>query len=267
MPLPVTERRTIDSAALRDGLMETGAEVHFDRLHRALYSTDASVYQIVPLGVVLPRVEADVVEIVRICSRFRVPLTARGGGTSQAGQCIGAGVIIDCSKHFNRILEINAAEGWARVQPGCVLDDLDDAAKPHGLHFAPDISTSNRATIGGMIANNSSGTHSLIHGKTIDHVLELRVALADGSIVGAQPLDEQDLAAKAEQNDLEGAGYRAVQQVAAKYADEIERRYPKLLRRVGGYNLDSFVNPFSRDAERSARSARRAASRRNGFDL
>jgi FAD/FMN-containing dehydrogenase/Fe-S oxidoreductase len=240
LSLPVTQNPTIDVAALRDALLQTGAEVHFDRLHRALYSTDASVYQIVPLGVVLPRTESDIIEVLRICTQFKVPLTARGGGTSQAGQCIGAGVILDCSKHFNRIVEINQSEGWARVQPGCVLDDLNEAAKPHGLHFAPDISTSNRATIGGMVANNSSGTHSLIHGKTIDHVMGLRVALADGSIIEARPLDEQTLAAKTAQNDLEGAGYRTVQRLASKHAEEIERRFPKILRRVGGYNLDSF---------------------------
>src|SRR6266851_5216954 len=220
-PLPLAPSNTIDAAALRDALMRTGAEVRFDRLNRALYSTDASVYQIVPLGVVLPRSDADVIQVVRICSEFRVPLTARGGGTSQAGQCIGAGVILDCSKHFNVILEINAAECWARVQPGCVLDDLNDAVKPHGLQFAPDISTSNRATIGGMIANNSSGTHSLIHGKTIDHVPGLKVLLSDGSIIHLQPLDEKAMEAKCRQADLEGAGYRKVRLLAKIHAGEI----------------------------------------------
>src|SRR6516164_2155638 len=268
LPLPVTQNPTIDVAALRDALSHTGADVHFDRLHRALYSTDASVYQILPLGVVLPRTEGDIVEIVRICSRIGVPLTARGGGTSQAGQCIGAGVILDCSKHFNRILEINAAEGWARVQSGCVLDDLNEAVKPHGLHFAPDISTSNRATIGGMIANNSSGTHSLIHGKTIDHVLGLRVALADGSIIETRPLNEQELAAKIGKDDLEGAAYRTVQRLAEQHAEEIDRRFPRILRRVGGYNFDSFVFPFSRrprDDDSGTASPRGRPL--NGFDL
>src|SRR5205807_1255615 len=136
-----------------------------------------------PLGVVLPKSEADIRATLDACVRFNVPLTARGGGTSQAGQAIGPGIVLDCSKYFNRVLEINAAERWARVQPGCVLDDLNLAVKGHDLQFAPDISTSNRATIGGMIANNSSGTHSLIHGKTVDHVQELKVVLADGSII------------------------------------------------------------------------------------
>src|SRR5438552_10806112 len=115
-PLPLAADSSIDVAGLRDALAGPGAEVRFDRLSRALYSTDASVYQIVPLGVVLPRSEADVVAVVKACDRFRVPLTARGGGTSQAGQAIGPGVVLDCSKYFNRVLEINAPERWARVE-------------------------------------------------------------------------------------------------------------------------------------------------------
>src|SRR5262249_35411709 len=112
----------VDVAAFRSALVAGGGgEVRFDRLSRAIYSTDASVYQIVPLGVVLPRTEVDVVHAVKTCARFGLPLTARGGGTSQAGQCIGPGVILDCSKYFHDILEVSAAERWARVRPGCVL--------------------------------------------------------------------------------------------------------------------------------------------------
>jgi FAD/FMN-containing dehydrogenase/Fe-S oxidoreductase len=233
---------SVDAVALRSALAAaiTG-EVRFERLDRALYSTDASVYQIVPLGVVLPKSAEDVKATLRICARFGVPITARGGGTSQAGQSIGPGVILDFSKYCNRILEINAAEKWARVEPGCVLDDLNQQVKPLGLQFAPDISTANRATIGGMIANNSSGTHSIIHGKTGDHVRELKVLLADGSVIDTGPLKEAELAAKCARHDLEGAGYRALLRLATEHADEIERRYPKILRRVGGYNLDGFV--------------------------
>src|SRR3954470_19464748 len=142
--------RPASLAPLLEALKSTvTGEVRSDRLTRALYATDASVYQVVPVAVVLPRSEADVLATIRACGRFGVPLTARGGGTSQAGQCIGPGVILDCSKHFNRVLEIDAAERRARVEPGCVLDALNLALKPHNLQFAPDISTSNRATIGG----------------------------------------------------------------------------------------------------------------------
>jgi FAD/FMN-containing dehydrogenase/Fe-S oxidoreductase len=228
--------------ALRDLLARTvTGEVRFDRLSRALYSTDASVYQIVPLGVVLPRTEADVIATVNACARFRVPLTARGGGTSQAGQAIGPGVQLDCSKYFNRILEINPTERWVRVEPGCVLDDLNLQVKPLGLHFAPDISTSNRATLGGMIANNSSGTHSVVYGKTVDHVLELKVVLADGQVVHLRPLNGEELESKCGQADREGECYRVVRRLAAEHAAEIEWRFPKILRRVGGYNLDLFT--------------------------
>ena len=215
--------------------------MRYDRLSRALYATDASVYQIVPLMVAFPATADDVVAAVRVCAQFGVPITARGGGTSQAGQSIGAGVILDCSKHFDRVLEINPAERWARVEPGCVLDDLNLALKPHRLQFAPDVSTSNRATIGGMIANNSSGARSVLYGKTIDHVLELKTVLSDGSLVHLKPVTEPELEAKCSQQDLEGACYRVTRRLAAEHADEIDRRFPKILRRVGGYNLDEFV--------------------------
>jgi FAD/FMN-containing dehydrogenase/Fe-S oxidoreductase len=233
--------RTVDVAGLQAALRAVGGEVRFDRLSRALYSTDASVYQIVPVGVVLPKSEEDVRATLEACARFGVPITARGGGTSQAGQAIGPGVILDCSKYFNQVLEVNAAERWVRVRPGCVLDDLNAQVRPHGLHFAPDISTSNRATVGGMLANNASGTHSVIHGLTIDHVLEVKALLTDGSIVDCRPLTDAELDAKCTQDNREGDCYRVVRRLATEQAGEIERRYPKILRRVGGYNLERFV--------------------------
>src|SRR5437899_2276740 len=248
--LPVVESKSeapFDLAGLEKALNSSvRGEVRFDRLSRALYSTDASVYQIVPLGVVIPKSEEDIIAVVKICGQFRVPITVRGGGTSQAGQAIGPGLQIDCSKYFNSILDINPDERWARVQPGCVLDDLNAEAKRSGLHFPHDISTSNRATLGGMIANNSSGARSVIYGKTIDHVLELKAVLSDGSVVRLGPLNEAELEAKSRQQDLEGDCYRVLRRLAGEHRDEIARRYPKILRRVGGYNLDEFVNPSFR---------------------
>jgi FAD/FMN-containing dehydrogenase/Fe-S oxidoreductase len=238
--LPVLDGEP-DLAGLHAELAKTLAgEVRFDRLTRALYSTDASVYQIVPAGIVLPRTDDDVVATVRACARFGVPLTARGGGTSQAGQSIGPGVILDTSKYLNCVLDIDAEGRRVRVQPGCVLDDLNAQLRPSGLQFAPDISTSNRATIGGMVANNSSGARSVIYGKTIDHVHELKVVLADGSVIQCAPLDVPHLEARCRQDDLEGRCYRAVCRLASEQAQEIDRRFPKILRRVGGYNLDRF---------------------------
>src|SRR5207247_7753169 len=134
----------------------------------------------------------DIVRTVGIARRHGVSITARGGGTSQAGQAIGTGLQLDTSKYFNRLLEVNAAERWARVEPGIVLDELNAALRPHGLRFAPDISTASRATVGGMISNNSSGARSVLYGKTIDHVLDLEVVLADGTVHRFQPLGGPD---------------------------------------------------------------------------
>ncbi|MGH9143075.1 MAG: FAD-binding and (Fe-S)-binding domain-containing protein, partial [Vicinamibacterales bacterium] len=223
-------------------------EVRFDTVSCALYSTDASVYQIEPLGVVLPRGRDDVVQAVQIAARHGVSITARGGGTSQAGQAIGAGIQLDTSKYVNRILEVNATERWAWIEPGVVLDVLNAHLKASGLRFAPDISTASRATVGGMIANNSSGARSVLYGKTIDHVLELQVVLADGSVAHFRPLDAAQLETACAGATLEASCYRTTRELAAASRDEVERRFPKLLRRVGGYNLDEFVDsgrPFN----------------------
>jgi FAD/FMN-containing dehydrogenase/Fe-S oxidoreductase len=216
-------------------------EVRFDRVSRALYSTDASVYQIEPLGVVLPRSLDDIVHAVQIARRHGVSITARGGGTSQAGQAIGPGLQLDTSKFLNRVLDLNVAERWAWIEPGVVLDELNAPLRAHGLRFAPDISTASRATVGGMISNNSSGARSVLYGKTIDHVLELKVVLADGSVAHFRPLTTAELDAACAGDGLEAACYRTVRQLGASCKDEIERRFPKVLRRVGGYNLDEFV--------------------------
>ncbi len=215
-------------------------EVRFDKISRALYSNDASVYQIEPAGVVIPRHREDLIRVVNICRRLRQPMTMRGGGTSQAGQAIGEGIIVDTSKYFHRVLEVNAEERWARVEPGIVLDELNAQLAAHGLRFAPDISTASRATIGGMMANNSSGARSVLYGKTIDHVLEQVVMLCDGSIAHFREISRDEIP---NGESLEAACYRTVLRLAREHADEIERRYPKVLRRVGGYNLDEFTNP------------------------
>src|SRR3954466_13616657 len=233
------------SALQRDLEREITGEVRFDRVSRALYSTDASVYQIEPVGVIVPRTREDVVGAVQIAARHRVSITARGGGTSQAGQAIGAGLQLDTSKFLNRILEVNAAERWAWIEPGVVLDELNAHLRPSGLRFAPDISTASRATIGGMIANNSSGARSVLYGKTIDHVLEVRVVLADGSTAHFRPLAAAELDAACAGDTLAASCYRTIRETAERCRDEIDRRFPKVLRRVGGYNLDAFVDASS----------------------
>ena len=217
--------------------------MRFDKVSRALYSTDASVYQIEPIGVVVVKSRADVVETVKICRQFGCSLTLRGGGTSQAGQAIGPGLQVDTSKYFNRLLEVDATARWARVEPGIVLDELNAALRPHGLRFAPDISTANRATVGGMMANNSSGARSVLYGKTIDHVLAQDLVLSDGSEAHFAPLQPADVDAICRRDTLEASCYREVLRLARQHAAEIASRYPKVLRRVGGYNLDCFVDP------------------------
>ncbi len=216
-------------------------DVRFDPISRALYATDASIYQIEPLGVVLPRDEQDVAATLRLARKHGVAVLPRGGGTSLAGQTVGRAIQLDFTRHMNKLLEVNAAEGWAWVEPGLVLDELNALLVTHDRKFAPDVSPSNRATIGGMIGNNSSGMYSLVYGKTIDHVLELKVMLADGSVTTLGPLDEDGLRQKLMLDSLEGRAYRTTRRLGRELADEIEARFPKVLRRVGGYNLDAFV--------------------------
>src|SRR5688572_30595663 len=218
-------------------------EVRFDAVTRGLYSTDASVYQIQPLGVVIPRSHEAVIRAVTIAATHGVPITPRGGGTSQAGQSIGAGLVLDTSKYLNRVIEVNPDERWARVEPGVVLDELNAMLRQHQLRFAPDVSSASRATVGGMMANNSSGARSVLYGKTIDHVLEQRVVLADGSLAHFHPLDAGQLSRAQQGDSIEARAYRGVPELAIRHAAEIDRRFPKVLRRVGGYNLDAFVDP------------------------
>lgn len=222
---------------------EITGEVRFDTVSRALYSTDASVYQIMPLGVVVPKNREDLITAVTTAARHRCPVTLRGGGTSQAGQAIGAGIQIDTSKYYNRVLEVNPEELWCRVEPGIVLDELNAELKVHSMRFAPDISTASRATIGGMMANNSSGARSVYYGKTIDHVLEQTVLFADGTIAQLKPLRESELEAACEGETIPAKGYRLMRRLGVELADEVEARFPKVLRRVMGYNLDEFGDP------------------------
>jgi FAD/FMN-containing dehydrogenase/Fe-S oxidoreductase len=218
-------------------------EVRFDRYSRLLYSTDASMYEIEPIGVVIPRHKGDVQAAMEIANQCNVPVLPRGGGTSLAGQTVGHAIVMDFSKYLNKVLEVNKEEFWCRVQPGLVQDELNAHVKSMGLLFGPDTSTSNRATIGGMIGNNSAGAHSIAYGKTIDHVLELTVFLSDGSEVILRDLSPGALEAKIKDNGLEGQIYREVLRRANEHRGEILARYPKIMRRVSGYNLDEFVKP------------------------
>src|SRR5262245_8274546 len=189
--------RANDGDDLRAALASSiEGEVRFDSISQALYSTDASVYQILPLGVVIPKSRDDVIRTVNMCREAGVSITARGAGTSQAGQAIGKGVQLDFSKYLHRVLSLDPESQLVRVEPGIVLDEFNVFLKPYGLLLPLDISTSDRATIGGMIANNSSGTRSVVYGKTLDYVQSLTVLLSDGSIAEFRPMKKDQLNAK-----------------------------------------------------------------------
>src|SRR5262250_279392 len=222
-------------------------DIRFDRFTRLLYSTDASMYQIEPIGVVVPRHKGDVQAVIEVANRLGVPVLPRGGGTSLAGQTVGRAIVLDFSKYMKNVLNVNQEELWCRVQPGLVQDELNAHVRPMGLQFGPDTSTSNRATIGGMIGNNSAGAHSLTYGKTLDHVLDLTVLLADGSELVLKDLSPESLDNKLRANTSEGRVYREVAQRAQEHRSEILARYPKIMRRVSGYNLDEFIKsqPFN----------------------
>jgi FAD/FMN-containing dehydrogenase/Fe-S oxidoreductase len=216
-------------------------EVRFDPPSRKLYSTDASIYQIEPLGVVIPRSIEDIVATVQIAGEMRISITARGGGTSLSGQSIGPGVVMDCSKYLSAILDIDPSARVARIQPGVVLDTLNRAAGAHNLQFGPDVATASRANLGGMIGNNSAGSRSIVYGKTIDHVRRVDVVLSDGSRTTFGPIDAGQWQRRGVGTTLESTIYRQVRQIVADERDEIQRRFPRILRRVSGYNLDSLL--------------------------
>ncbi|MDL1879365.1 FAD-binding oxidoreductase, partial [Cytophagia bacterium CHB2] len=167
-------------------------DILFDDVARYLYSTDASLYQIQPVGVVIPRDKDDVIQAMRTAAKYGVAILPRGGGTSLAGQTVGHALVIDCSKYMTALLEVNAQERWVRVEPGIVRDELNRKIKATGLHFTPDVATSSRAAVGGMIANNSAGTHSIVYGKTVDQVISLRALLADGEEVEFRELTPEE---------------------------------------------------------------------------
>ncbi|MGR3401017.1 FAD-binding oxidoreductase, partial [Paracoccus sp. (in: a-proteobacteria)] len=212
---------------------EFSGEILFDTFSRGRYSTDASFYQIMPQGVAIPRGFADVEAALAVARDADVPVTGRGGGTSQCGQTINSGLILDNSVHFNRILELDPANRRVVVEPGIVLDDLNRALKPHGLWFPVDVSTASRATIGGMAANNSCGGRSLRYGTMRDNVISIEAIMADGTLAQFGPVGPRGGPSDALVDPLLAMG--------RDHAALIEARIPKLTRRVGGYNIDALV--------------------------
>lgn len=230
---PSRDTRAFEAALRR----RVRGDVRFDAATRGMFSTDASIYQQMPRAVVAPRDAEDVRAALDVARAHGVPITSRGGGTSLAGQTVGFGLVLDFSKHMHGVMEINAKERWARVQPGLIRDHLNEHLRGTGLLFAPETSTSSRAAVGGMIGNNSSGMMSIRYGRTSEHVLDVTALLADGSVVrlgpsATPPASPREAELRAQLLAL-GAQHRAL----------IESRWPRVLRRVGGYSLDELLKP------------------------
>lgn len=224
--------------ALRQGMH---GDVYNDALHRGIFSTDASIYQIRPLVVAYPKDEADVVMAVTLAREYRVPILARGGGTSLAGQTVAEALVLDFTKYMHHILHYDPAGQKVTVQPGISRGELNAYIHPDGLEFAPDPATSTRATIGGMIANNSSGTKSILYGKTSDHVIALKVLLSDGTILHTRDYSHSEIDAL-NANTREGQLWQALYHAVQTHAEEIRECFPKTMRRVGGYCLDELID-------------------------
>jgi FAD/FMN-containing dehydrogenase/Fe-S oxidoreductase len=216
-------------------------EVRFDAGSRALYATDASNYRQVPIGVVIPQDADDVIATVAAARKFGAPILSRGGGTSLAGQCCNVAVVMDMSKHLNRVIDIDPSKKLAWVDPGCVLDDLRHAAEQFGLTFGPDPATHNHCTIGGMCGNNSCGVHAQMAGRTADNIRELAVLTYDGLQMRVGPTSDEQLRAYMQESGRVGEIYRKLNDLRNRYADLIRKRYPKIPRRVSGYNLDELL--------------------------
>lgn len=230
-----------DLALARELRSKTRAEVRFDEGSRALYSTDASNYRQVPIGVVIPRTIDDIVATVAICREYQVPILARGGGTSLAGQCCNVAVVIDTSKYLNRIVALEPESKTALVEPGCVLDDLRNAAEQHGLTFGPDPSTHSHNTLGGMIGNNSCGVHSVMAGRTSDNVEALEILTYDGYRTWVAATPEGDLRQLCAMPGRCGQIYSALRELRDRCSDGIRERFPDIPRRVSGFNLPALL--------------------------
>ena len=237
--------------ALSQLAQQLEGELHFDSLMRTLYSTDASAYQELPLAVALPKTEGDIKALIQFAKTHKTSIIPRTAGTSLAGQCVGDGIVVDVSKYFTKILEFNAEEGWVRVQPGVVRDRLNHFLKPHGYFFSPITSTANRAMIGGMVGNNSSGTTSIVYGTTREHVLELHTILSDGSEVVFKEIDTATFEKKKQQTDLEGQIYQHIfeELSQSEIQQNIIKEFPKpsIHRRNTGYAVDYLLKtaPFN----------------------
>jgi FAD/FMN-containing dehydrogenase/Fe-S oxidoreductase len=233
---------TLDAQALADDLArEVDGEVRFDGGSRSLYATDASNYRQVPIGVVIPHSIEAILKTLEICRRHDAPVLARGAGTSLCGQTCNVAVVIDTSKYLKRVLSVDAPQRLARVEPGVVCDSLRHAAEEHGLTFGPDPATHSRCTLGGMIGNNSCGAHSVMAGKTVDNIQRLEIVTYDGLRMWVGPTSEEELARIISEGGRRGEIYSGLKALRDRYAGLVRTRFPRIKRRVSGYNLDELL--------------------------
>jgi FAD/FMN-containing dehydrogenase len=262
MPEVATMKEQITTIA--EGLQTLGleGEVRSDMSSRLMYATDASIYREEPLAVVWPRHSEDLKKLLAFAAKHRIGIIPRAAGTSLAGQVVGSGIVADISRHFGKILEINAAERWVRLEPGVVPDELNAILRSHGLLFGPETSTSSRCNIGGMIGNNACGLHSVVYGSVRDHIIEVKALLHDGSEVVFGELTEEQYRQKCTLDTAEGLIYREIDSIMsdADNRDAILREYPDrtIPRRNTGYALDDLLygGPFTAGAGRGINLAR-----------
>jgi FAD/FMN-containing dehydrogenase len=242
LPSATAERRRDAARDLADALKRRIAgEVRFDRASRAAYATDLSIYRQVPIGVVIPRNAEDVEATLEACRARGVPILGRGCGTSLAGQCCNVAVVLDFSKYMNRILALDPDGRRAKVEPGVINDQIRAAAKRHGLTFPPDPATHAYCTVGGNIGNNSCGVHTVMGGKTVDNVEALEIVTYDGLRMRVGATSDEQFALIRNGGGRRAEIYSKLKELAARYAEEIRRRYPDIPRRVSGYNLDDLL--------------------------
>jgi len=219
-------------------LKKSGLVYKTDQITRLLYSTDSSIYQVMPLGVVWPREDSEVSATLEIAQKHGVPVLPRGGGTSLAGQAIGEALILDFSRHMDQVLDLNPGEKTVTAQPGVILGTLNRKLAAHHLMFGPDPASADRATIGGVLGNNATGAHSILYGMSHDHLVEAETILADGSSALLKAHDNGTLSGVLQKNTLESSIYRKIPKILEHYQEEIKNNYPKTFRNVAGYNLN-----------------------------
>ena len=233
---------TIDAAALENELRRTvKGEVRFDAGSKAMYAVDGSNYRQVPIGVVVPKSREDVIQTVAACRKFGAPVLSRGGGTSLAGQCCNVAIVMDWSKYLHGVIELNPLQKYARVQPGTICDTLRDAAKPYTLTWGPDPATHDHCTFGGMLGNNSCGVHAQMAGKAAENVLSMDILLYDGTQMTVGSMNDSELEQEIARGGRAGNIYAQIKSLRARYANLIRERYPRIPRRVSGYNLDHLL--------------------------